>query len=352
MVSGLAIALLAVAAWFIFRPEATRSEPLERTACNGSPALCDRPLDQVIFPCTHNSMAGADVPGWMFPSQNTDIRQQLEDGIRGLLIDVHYGVRVGDRVKTELEDESQAMAKYEAVVGPEGMEAAMRIRDRMVGAEHGERDVYLCHGFCELGSERLIPVLHEIRDFLVANPGEVLMICFQDEGVTPQDVERCFRESGLIDFVYRGPVKPPWPTLREMVETDQRVLVTAENRSNGVEWYHPAFEVMQETPYGFRDPSQFSNRPNRGGTSGSLYLLNHWIETVPMPKPSNAAVVNSRDALLARIRAFERERRHVPNFIAVDFYKVGDLVSVVRELNERTARSAPGAQASAGRAAP
>jgi hypothetical protein len=102
-----------------------------------------------------------------------------------------------------------------------------------------------------------------------------------------------------------------------------------------VPWYHPAFEVMQETPYEFRDPAQFSNRPNRGGTRGSLYLLNHWIETVPMPKPSNAAVVNARDALMTRILAFERERRHVPNFVAVDFYKVGDLIPVVRELNQR-----------------
>jgi len=352
MVSGLAIVLLAVSAWVIFRPEATRSAPLELVACNGSPTLCDRPLDQVIFPCSHNSMGGADVPGWMFPNQSASIREQLEDGIRGLLIDVHYGVAVGDRVRTELEDEQAAMAKYESVVGKEGMEAAVRIRDRMVGEQAGARDAYLCHGFCELGAERLIPVLHQIHDFLVANPGEVLMICVQDEGVTPRDVARCFEESGLIDFVYRGSVKPPWPTLREMVETDQRVLVTGEHVTAGVDWYHPAFEVMQETPYEFHDPSQFSNQPNRGGTGGSLYLLNHWIESTPMPKPSNAAIVNARAALMARIESFERERRHVPNFVAVDFYKVGDLVAVVRDLNERPRPGAAVAQASTGRAAP
>ena len=90
-----------------------------------------------------------------------------------------------------------------------------------------------------------------------------------------------------------------------MVESDQRVLIMAENATAGVDWYHPAFEVMQETPYEFHDPSEFSNRPNRGGTAGSLYLLNHWIETTPMPKPSNAAIVNAHDALL-------RARRGVP----------------------------------------
>jgi hypothetical protein len=335
LVAAFAIVLLGGAVWWVEHRSNSEDEPAAIAACNGSATLCDRTLDQVIFPCTHNSMGGATQEGWMFPNQNADIRQQLDDGIRGFLIDVHYGVRVGDKVETELEDEKAAMAKYESAVGKEGMEAAVRIRDRLSKEKRGPRDVYLCHGFCELGATRLIPVLEQIRDFLVANPGEVLMICIQDEGVTPEDVARCFTESGLVDFVYRGPARAPWPTLREMVESDQRVLVTAENNSAGVDWYHPAFEVMQETPYEFRDPSEFSNLPNRGGTSGSLYLLNHWIETVPAPKPSNAAIVNSRDELLKRIRDFERVRNHVPNFVAVDFYKTGDLIPVVRELNER-----------------
>ena len=330
---GLAVVLLAATAWVIVRSSARSDPPPEITACNGAAALCDKRLDQVIFPTSHNAMGAADVPGWMFPNQNAGIEQQLRDGIRGLLIDAHYGVPVGDRVKTELQDEKAAMAKYEAALGREGMSAVLRIRDRMVGAPNGERDIYMCHGFCELGALKLVPALRQVRDFLVANPGEVLILVLQDESVTPPDIERCFQESGLIDFVYRGSARPPWPTLREMVETDQRVLVMAENDTTGVAWYHPAFALMQETPYTFHDPSEFSNRPNRGGTGGSLLLLNHWIESTPMPKPSNASIVNARTALLARIRACRRERGRYPNLVAVDFYGVGDLIPVVRELN-------------------
>jgi hypothetical protein len=335
LVGGLALVLIAATAWVIIRSNANAAEPDEITACNGSAALCDRRLDQVVFPASHNSMSGADVPGWMFPNQNAGIQKQLEDGIRAFLIDAHYAVPVGDRVKTELDDEKAAMAKYEKALGKEGMAAVLRIRDRMVGEKEGERDVYMCHGFCELGALKLVPVLRDMRDFLVANPGEVVILVIQDESVTPQDVERCFQESGLIDFVYRGAVRPPWPTLRDMVESDQRVLVMAENASEGVDWYHPAFQVLQETPYTFKDPSEFSNRPNRGGKGGSLYLMNHWIETTPMPKPSNAAIVNAHDALLARINAFRRARGHLPNVVAVDFYATGDLVQVVREVNAR-----------------
>ena len=333
VVGVIAVAVAGTATWVLLRADDTAPEAQDVTACNGMPELCDRRLDQVVFPTSHNSMGGGDVSGWMFPNQGAGIRQQLADGVRGFMIDVHYGTPVAGRVKTELGDEKAAMAKYEAAVGPEGMAAAVRIRDRLVGEPEGPRDVYMCHGFCELGALPFVPELREVHDFLVANPGEVLILVIQDEGVTPQDIERCFRESGLIDFVYRGPARPPWPTLREMVESDQRVLVMAENQSAGVAWYHQAFEVMQETPYTFHEPSEFSNRPNRGGTGGSLLLMNHWIESTPMPKPSNATIVNAHDALLERIRDFRRERGRLPNLVAVDFYGVGDLMAVCRELN-------------------
>ena len=335
LVVSLAVVLLAAAAWWLTRATSARPDREAITACNGSAALCDRTLDQVVFPTSHNSMGGADVAGWMFPNQNAGIEQQLADGVRGFLIDAHYGEPVGDKVVTELHDEKSAMVKYNAALGKEGMNAVLRIRDRMAGNEHGPRDVYMCHGFCELGALKLVPVLRDVRTFLIENPGEVLVIVIQDENVLPRDIERCFKESGLIDFVYRGSARPPWPTLREMVETDQRVLVMAENDTTGVSWYHPAFAVMQETPYTFDDPSEFSNRPNRGGTSGALMLMNHWIESVPSPKPSDAAIVNAHDALMKRIRAFQRERGRLPNLVAVDFYATGDLISVVRELNEQ-----------------
>ena len=339
LVVSLAVVLSAIG-WWIMRPGIAAETTPERLACNGSEVLSDRRLDQVMFPASHNSMGGADDSEWMFPNQTAGIRKQLEDGIRAFLIDVHYGEPVGDKVKTVLEDESNTMAKYEKALGQEGMAAALRIRDRIAREKAGPRDVYMCHGFCELGALKFVPVLKDVRAFLVENPGEVLIFVIQDEDVTPADVERCFRESGLEDFVYRGGASRPWPTLREMVESDQRVVVMAENHSEGVAWYHPAFEVMQETPYGFRDPSEFSNRANRGGSGGSLLLMNHWIETTPMPKPSNAGIVNARDVLLPRIRACERERGHMVNLVAVDFYGVGDLISVVRELNARPVTSA------------
>jgi hypothetical protein len=278
-------------------------------------------------------MSGADIVNWMFPNQNKGIPGQLEDGVRGFLIDVHYGVPVGERIKTILDDEVNSMAKYEEALGKEAVTAAMRMRDRMVGQPTGDKDVYLGHGFCELGATRFVDALKEMNEFLVMHPDEVVIIVVQDEGVSPADVASCFERSGMINLVYKGPAQKPWPTLREMVESDQRVVVMAENHWEGVPWYHGAFEVCQETPYKFEKPEDMSNQPGRGDTAGSLLLMNNWIETTPAPLPSNAAIVNSYDILLKRARACKKERGMMPNLIAVDFYKTGDLMRVVDAMN-------------------
>ena len=78
--------------------EAPAAQPI--TGCNGHAALCDRPLDEVVLPATHNSMS-APLPGWFSAEQERPIGGQLDDGIRGLLLDTHYGDRLASgRVRT------------------------------------------------------------------------------------------------------------------------------------------------------------------------------------------------------------------------------------------------------------
>ena len=51
--------------------------------------------------------------------------------------------------------------------------------------------------------------------------------------------------------------------------------------------------------------------------------------------------MNAYDFLLGRARDCARERNHVPNIIAVDFYRTGDLFRVVQTLNGLTPESSP-----------
>jgi hypothetical protein len=337
LVGLICVGLLAGAVLYLRSPAALPRPPAVTDTCNGDRALCDHRLNEVVFAGAHNSMSAAELDGWMFPNQEKGSVSLLGHGIRALLFDVHYGTPIGGHVKTEIQDEAASRAKFAKAIGDEAVDAAMRIRDRLTGEPTGPRGAYLCHGFCELGAHPLVTMLEGVRDFLVENPGEVLVFVIEDY-VTPADIAAAFEASGLDRFVYRGGVKPPFPRLRELVDSDQRLVVFGENDTSGVPWYHPAFESFQETPYTFHAPAEFSCRPNRGGSTGPLFLVNHWIETTPTPKPSNAAIVNAHDFLLARAVRCEKQRGKRPTILAVDFAMTGDVVGVAAEMNARHQR--------------
>jgi hypothetical protein len=301
--------------------------------CNGSALLCDRRLDAVVFAATHNSMSNVEMRNWMFPQQGGSIRRQLQEGIRGLLIDVHNGVPVEGTVRTDLEAEAQSALKIAKAVGDSATAVAVRIRNRLTGEPSGPPALYLCHGFCEIGSRPLEPELEDIRDFLRGNPEEVLLMVIEDYA-PPAIIAADFEKAGLAPYAYRGPMTAPLPTLRTLIAAGTPLIVFLESGTPGVPWLYPAFDgAIMETPYTFHSPAEFSCRDNRGGSSGLLFQVNHWIESTPAPKPSNAAIVNSYDFLLNRARACAKERNHLPNIVAVDFYRVGDLMGVVRTLN-------------------
>lgn len=332
LIAGLVVAALTVGiAWFI---SGGAVPPLAAFVdrCNGSKTLCDQRLHAVTFAAAHNAMSAADFPGWMFPNQEAGMAAQLRHGIRALLFDVHNGIPVSGRVKTDIGDEAKMRATLEEALGAEGVAAAMRIRDRLVGPPEGPMQPYLCHGFCEIGARPLEDGLRDVRDFLVQHPGEVLVMIVEDY-VPPTDLAKAVEASGLLEFVYKGAAGPPWPTLREMIAGNERVLVLVENENGDVPWLHKAYDVTEETPYHFESPDQFSCRPNRGGTGKSFFLMNHWIDTTPAPRPSNAAVVNQRDYLLDRVRRCEQERGRRPTILAVDFALTGDVVGAAAVLN-------------------
>jgi len=184
-------------------------------------------------------------------------------------------------------------------------------------------------------------VLDDLRTFLVANPGAVVIVINQDY-VKPEGFVGAVKDAHLEPFVYTGRVDGHWPTLREMVDSNERVVLLAENRAGGAPWYHLAYDsIAEETPYAFKKVAQLASadkldvscEPNRGPEGAPLFLLNHWITTDPVPLPSNATKVNAYEPLLARVRDCQGVRGHLPNLVAVNFYLEGDVFRVVDSLN-------------------
>jgi hypothetical protein len=304
--------------------------------CNGHATLCDRRVDQVAFLGTHNAMAAADEPGWFFAAQDVGISQQLADGVRALMIDTHYGISTPRGVATELAPENSKRSKLVAEIGERGVATAERVTRRIGRNPKGQRQLFLCHTLCEVGATRALDALRAVHRFMVRHPEEVVVLSIQDE-TSAADTAKAIRDSGLADEVYLGDAQRPWPTLRELIDRDERVIVLAENRAGGAPWIHQQPAIMQETPFLFRSVAALeapaSCEPNRGGTAGSLLLINHWVDTPPLPLVSIARRVNAHDFLAGRVARCRKRRAMLPNVVAVDFYREGAAAQVVDELN-------------------
>lgn len=307
-------------------------------ACNGFEELCERTVDQVSFAATHNSMSAAREEDWYLPNNRHGIGRQLEDGIRALLIDTHYGIETsGGNVVTDLERETPTRAEIEEKIGADGIERVDAIRDRLGEGDPADAEPYLCHVFCELGATELTEALTEIREFLDTHPDE-FVILFVEDVVVPEDAADAFEASGILRYAYEHQRGEPFPTLRELIEADERVMVLGEMHSGGSEfpWYEDGFTLVQETPFTFHSPEEIASpagcRPNRGTEHSPMFQINNWVEQIPR-SPDLAGEVNDFDALLGRARMCERRRGLLPNLIAVDHYDRGEVLEVVNVLN-------------------
>lgn len=286
----------------------------EEMRCNGHAELCDRPFDHVVFAATHNSMSSAS-DGWTWPFQEQGIARQLNDGVRMLLIDSH-------RWETP-----RQQASFEAHLAPPER-ATFEVKENGSVPAHG---VLLCHMMCGLGSTPLSSAMADVATFLATHPNEVLSIFFEDY-VPPSETAAVFDAAGLTQYTFVHTAGAPWPTLREMIESGHRLFVMSEHEGPPPDWYQPGWDLTQDTSYSVRSVADFDCALDRGTASNPLFLLNNWV-TAAIPSPADAAQVNSYSFLVARAQKCQRERGHLPNFIAVNFYKTGDLFSVVDTLN-------------------
>ena len=265
------------------KPDGSLPDP----TCNGHEELCDRRFDQVSYPMTHNAMSNAQ-DGWSLPNQNFNITRQLTEGIRGLMLDTY-------------EEQGQLL---------------------------------LCHMLCFEGSQQpLVQGLGEITTFLEANRNEVVSIILESY-ITHAQTADAFEDSGLIDFVYAHEVGEPWPTLGELIAANTRLVVfQGEAQEAGFPWLMYFDDHAWETHYSFNTPDDFSCDPNRGDPSNPLFLLNHFLTAPLGGKPEFAEMVNYNPLFIDRAQQCEEEGDALPNFVAVDFYDIGDLFGVVDALN-------------------
>ncbi|KAJ2470912.1 hypothetical protein GGI02_002615, partial [Coemansia sp. RSA 2322] len=267
-------------------------------ACNGNSQLCGKTFDKVAFPTTHNSYAYGDN---IAANQNVNIQAQLQAGIRGFMLDLHYL----DSTNTSVP--------------------------------------YLCHTLCLLLNDGPFATeLQNIRTFMDNNANEVVAIFIENDGpFTAAQISQAFVQAGLDKYAYT-PKAGAWPTLQTMIAQNKRLVVfTDAGADASVPWLAYDKDYVVQTPYSVAVGSSFGCSPLT--TVRPLWVMNHFVyknfsfagSTVDVPASDSAATVNTRQSIVAQANACGAAGVF-PNFITVDFFDVGALFQAVADINNVT----------------
>tara|TARA_B100001123_G_scaffold421157_1_gene528395 strand:+ start:73 stop:912 length:840 start_codon:yes stop_codon:yes gene_type:complete len=248
--------------------------------------LLGRRYDEVSIVMTHNAMSNR-AEGWLFPNQNHGLTRQLNDGVRGLMLDVHL---VGNRP-------------------------------------------FLVHGKAFLGKRPLVDGLKEIRTFLEKTPRAVITIIFESY-VDGKLVRHAFQEAKLLGSLHHQRRDAPWPTLKKMVDSGRRLVVMTDRDGGSWPGYHDVWKHCWETHFSVKRTRDFSFRRNRGQASNRLLILNHFL-TRPTASPALAALANSQTVLGPRVEGCQTATGRRPHFVVVDFYDIGATQTVIDKFNRK-----------------
>lgn len=285
-----------VVGWFMTGLNGCKEDTDEFTGpCNGDvPEYCNHKYNEHTYAGTHNSFAYTPVYSNIIANQRHSISQQLQNGIRCINLDVY--LLVGDAYCTD-------------------------------------SAVYVYHNFPGFGCQFFTDVLGEIKTFIDANPNEVVTITIEDTNLDMDQLALAFSQANLTNYQYQKQQGQPWSTLGEMIQSNKRLVVFADISNPGqIPGFFRNWNYIFDNPYSAENRYDFSCSLNRGNTANDLFLLNHFI-TVITPRPDSAAVVNTRASLAQHIEDCKTAFGRLPNFIYVDFYDVGDLLSITDSLN-------------------
>ncbi|CAF2216965.1 BnaA08g02520D [Brassica napus] len=210
------------------------------------------------------------------------------------------------------------------------------VRGFMLDMYDFENDIWLCHSFDETcfnftAFQPAVNVLREIQGFLENNKDEVVTIIIEDYVKSPKGLTKVFNAAGLQKFMFPVTRMPKiggdWPTLDDMIQQNQRLLVFTSDRSKeATEGIAYQWKYMVENQYG-NGGLKVGACPNRAQSapmsdkSKSLVLVNHFPDA---PDLVVACRQNSAPLLESIKACYQAAGQRWPNFIAVDFYKRSD----------------------------
>ncbi len=252
--------------------------------CNGGAHLCDRRLDEVAYLTTHNAYSTQE-EGYIAPNQTHSMKRQLVDGVRAMMLDIY---------------------------------------------DNGEFETSLCHSSCAFGERPLEAGLRDIADFLAARPANVITLILESYSSGDQ-FYAALEAAGLSDRVWE-PSGDTLPTLAELIASNTQLIVFTNRDADAFPGYLDVWSWAWDTDWNNQKLEDFDCARRRGSTENPLFILNHFL-TDPVANTFLATKANTDPVLRDRVAQCQRESGKMPNYIAVDFYEIGNTIDVVDELN-------------------
>ena len=281
------------------------------TCCNGLDSICDLRADEILYAGVHNAMAARENGFLIAPNHLLSLEKSLEAGYRAINVD-------------------------------------------FADCQDGFK---LVHGRCALGSRNPTEVFTNIVDFLQKNPTEVIIFNMQiDNEASVANVQ--FADIDILmsavtnftDLMYAHPdPASPWPTLRELINSNKRILFFHYNGNSCEEetcpfGFHEWFKFAAETEFDFADTAAVRDT----GTSCSITrgdpVNNNFFGVnmfVTLPSRTASEELNALESLREHMEACSNLNGGIDvNVVFVDFWSKGDLPQLVQVENAARAKAA------------
>ncbi len=301
---------------------------------SGTNSLTPRTFDQYTWLTTHNSFTNYEDARWATANQSHGIIHQLNNGVRGLMLDVHY-----------FEGDGDFRGGFTCGVS--------------FGSDCYDPGLYLCHGGCNTiaGSTYALPrqgfsdTLHEIGVWLFNNTGKNdIVTIFLEDYASPTQLENAIRNApAAISFIYNPSTDPDWkvtekgwPTLEWMQKNNKRLIIFTGESANKNQWVAYQRELTVENYWSIGDKgNNYECTPKWGDTIplnkietgwNRLFVMNHFRN---VPTTFTAAFDNGIARLNLRWDNYcEPAAGRLPNYLAVDFYELGSADVFVENKNQ------------------
>jgi hypothetical protein len=270
-------------------------------ALGRTPEDLDRPFDKYSWVTTHNAFTSNGA----VPNQSQTIATQLTEGVRGLMLDLHF--------------------------------AQGRVR--------------LCHKVCRSeGSVAFADLLNEtLLPFMDNHPDAIVSLHLDDETTAAQLSAELAMAPGLSGRTFDPDTwnTDTWPSYRQLLDRGQRLLIFSLNEKNtgkfaaddGTVSILPSIEYTVENYWSlgtttlqhdyecvsrWGDRGRWLGRNSISGKPGwrPLFTMNQFHG---IPWRAHSHIDNSFESLSGRYLDHCRPiARRKPNFVAVDFHEVGE----------------------------